>query len=117
MQPDVLPSVSYQSMRHWQRWGLKPLGQCSLIQNGWQSNCEEWLRLLASRRSGARIVWYGQHEVNLGEAVTRHHFSHTDGGQTGIAHRLKPRNEIEFVLYFVYSRFLADIFSNRWLSG
>jgi hypothetical protein len=31
------------------------LGQCSLIQKGWQPNREKRLRLLASRRSGARI--------------------------------------------------------------
>ena len=28
--PVVLPTVSYQNMRHWQRWGVKLLGQCSL---------------------------------------------------------------------------------------
>jgi hypothetical protein len=27
--PDVLPSVSYQSVRYWQRCGAKPLRQCS----------------------------------------------------------------------------------------
>ncbi len=32
--PDVLPSVSYRSVPHWQRWGAKPPEQCSLIPEG-----------------------------------------------------------------------------------
>ncbi len=49
------------SVRHWQRWGAKPLGQCSLIHSGWSENREVDWRLLASRQSGTRIAWYGQH--------------------------------------------------------
>jgi len=30
--PCVLPQVPYQSVRQRQRWGAKPLGQCSRIQ-------------------------------------------------------------------------------------
>ena len=42
-QPNVLSLVSYQSVRHWQRWGAKPLGQCNLIHIGWSENREvDW---------------------------------------------------------------------------
>jgi len=36
--PAVLPAVSYQHVRHWERWGAKLLGQWSLIlQDGHES--------------------------------------------------------------------------------
>jgi hypothetical protein len=42
---------------HWYPTSLNKerLGQCSLIRPGWQPNREKRLRLLASKRSGARI--------------------------------------------------------------
>ncbi len=42
---------------HWYPTSLNKerLGQCSLIRKGWQLNREKRLRLLAPRRSGARI--------------------------------------------------------------
>jgi len=42
---------------HWYPTSLNKerLGQCSLIRQGWQPNQEKRLRLLAPRRSGARI--------------------------------------------------------------
>ena len=61
-QPDVLPSALYRDVRPEQSGGAKLPGQCSLIQLDGSPAREGKLRLLASKRSGARVGWYGKHK-------------------------------------------------------